>query len=222
MTHLYLRDLRKRVDALECDWGWAFPHIYEFADPSGKVYERFENKAYRLYAKELAAHEAEMARLEAELEADAPTQSPARERAVVELAPAGMSERQERGLSFCESPPPEPDAPALTHGALRGESRPDGARFGGGGRSGTYARAEAPRLGPRSDAEPIADVSRSGRAPVQDASGIVAVQGLEDVVRQVEPVEHPPALTGQVLVRGFEDLPERPVHVRLAPSVGSE
>ncbi len=77
MTHLYLRDLRKRVDALECDWGWAFPHIYEFADPSGKVYERFENKAYRLYEKEQAAHEAEMARLEAELEATPETEAAA-------------------------------------------------------------------------------------------------------------------------------------------------
>ncbi len=76
MTHLHFQDLRRRVEAVELEWAWAIPHIYEWVDPDGKVYERFENKAYRLYEKAQAAHEAEMARLEAELENDAPAPRP--------------------------------------------------------------------------------------------------------------------------------------------------
>ena len=63
MTKLYYQDLRKRLEKIEAKWAWAS------VDSKGVVTGEKPTKAVALWEREKELHEAEMARLEAELDA---------------------------------------------------------------------------------------------------------------------------------------------------------
>ena len=134
MTELYYQDLRKRLEKMEDKWLWAYPRIFGWVDSKGAVTILHENPQVAIYRKEEEFHAAEMARLEAELDAieanraqtaaepkPAQQMSRAREQAVVTPAPntAKPSPVRERGvgtpkpLTASSGPTPAPPPAAF-------------------------------------------------------------------------------------------------------------
>lgn len=69
MTKLYYQDLRKHLEKVEAKWAWAVPRIFCWVDSQGVITSERPNNAVALWERDQELHEAEMARLEAELDA---------------------------------------------------------------------------------------------------------------------------------------------------------